>query len=62
MKGYNTAHNTLFEFAETLPGRLTMADYDAGMHDGLLGYLRHVRGAAQNTVADVAKQLKPFLA
>lgn len=61
-KGYKTARNTLIEFAETLPGRLTTADYDAGMHDGLLGHLRDVRGSAQNTVAGVVKQLKPFLA
>ena len=62
LKGYKTAHNTLLEFAGTLPGRLTTADYDSGMHDGLLGHLRDVRGSAQNTVADVVKQLKPFLA
>ena len=62
LKGYKTAHNTLIEFAETLPGRLTTADYDSGMHDGLLGPLRDVRGSAQNTVAGVVKQLKPFLA
>ena len=62
LKGYKTAHNTLIEFADTLPGRLTTADYDSGMHDGLLGHLRDVRGSAQNTVADVVKQLKPFLA
>ena len=62
LKGYKTAHNTLIEYAETLPGRLTTADYDAGMHDGLLGHLRDVRGSAQNTVAGVVKQLKPFLA
>lgn len=62
LKGYKTAHNTLLEFASTLPGRLTTADYDAGMHDGLLGHLRDVRGSAQNTVAGVVKQLKPFLA
>ncbi len=62
LKGYKTAHNTLLEFAATLPGRLTTADYDSGMHDGLLGHLRDVRGSAQNTVAGVVKQLKPFLA
>ncbi|OGX88575.1 site-specific integrase [Hymenobacter glacialis] len=62
LKGYKTAHNTLLEFAETLPGRLTTADYDPGMHDGLLGHLRDVRGSAQNTVAGVVKQIKPFLA
>ena len=45
-----------------MPGRLTTADYDAGMHDGLLGHLRDVRGSAQDTVAGVVKQLKPFLA
>ena len=32
------------------------------MHDGLLGHLRDVRGSAQNTVAGVVKQMKPFLA
>jgi integrase/recombinase XerD len=62
LKGYKTAHNTLLEFADTIPGRLTTAHYDAGMHDGLLGHLRDVRGSAQNTVAGVVKQLKPFLA
>ncbi|WP_162550343.1 hypothetical protein [Hymenobacter nivis] len=62
LKGYKTAHNTLLEFAATRPGRLTTADYDAEVHDGLLGHLRDVRGSAQNTVAGVVKQLKPFLA
>jgi integrase len=62
LKGYKTAHNTLLEFAETRPGRLTVADYDAAMHDDLLGHLRDVRGSAQNTVAGVVKQIKPFLA
>ena len=62
LKGYKTAHNTLIEYAATLPGRLTTADYDAGVHDGLQGHMRDVRGSAQNTVAGVVKQLKPFLA
>ncbi|MBF9222506.1 site-specific integrase [Hymenobacter ruricola] len=62
LKGYKTAHNTLLEFGETLPERLTTANYDAGMHDALQGHLRDVRGSAQNTVAGVVKQLKPFLA
>ena len=62
LKGYKTVYNTLLEFEETLPGRLTTADFDSGMHDGLLGHLRDVRGSAQNTVAGVVKQLKPFLA
>ncbi|MFD1469406.1 site-specific integrase [Hymenobacter caeli] len=62
LKGYKTAHNTLLEFAATRPNRLTTAAYDAEMHDGLLGHLRDVRGSAQNTVAGVVKQLKPFLA
>ena len=62
LKGYKTAHSTLLEFAATLPGRLTTADYDAGMYNGLLGHLRGVRGSAQNTVAGVVKQLKSFLA
>ncbi len=62
LKGYKTAHNTLLEFAQTRPGRLTVADYDAAMHDELVGHLRDVRGSAQNTVAGVVKQIKPFLA
>ncbi len=62
LKGYKTAHNTLLEFAATRPGRLTVADYDASMHDELVGHLRDVRGSAQNTVAGVVKQIKPFLA
>ena len=62
LKSYKTVHNTLLEFEETLPGRLTTADYDSGMHDELMGYLRDARGSAQNTVAGVVKQLKPFLA
>lgn len=62
LKGYKTAHNTLLEFGETLTKRLTTADYDAGMHDAFQGHLRDVRGSAQNTVAGVVKQLKPFLA
>ncbi|MBW3127265.1 site-specific integrase [Hymenobacter profundi] len=62
LKGYKTAHNTLIGFAQARPKRLTVADYDAAMHDELLGHLRDVRGAAQNTVASLVKQLKPFLA
>ena len=62
LKGYKTTHNTLLEFAKTLPGQLTTADYDASMHDALLGHSRGVRGSAQNTVAGVVKQIKPFLA
>ena len=58
LKGYKTAHNTLIEYAATLPGRLTTADYDAGVHDGLQGHMRDVRGSAQNTVAGVVKQLR----
>lgn len=61
LKGYKTTHNALLEFEQTQPGRLTVADYSASLHDAWLGHLRDRRGAAQNTVAGMVKHLKPFL-
>ena len=61
IKGYKTTRNTVAEWVATLPGGMTVADYNMAAHDVLLGWMREEKVHAQNTIAGVVKQLKPFL-
>lgn len=62
LRSYGTVRNTLADFVATTGMILDVPSYSAAMHDKLLHFLRVERGLAQNTIAGVVKQLKPFLA
>jgi len=61
VKGYKTTRNTVAEWVSTLEAGMTVVDYDLAAHDALLSWMREEKGNAQNTIAGVVKQLKPFL-
>ena len=62
LKTLNTSRNLVAEFAARLPKGLTLAAYDMAMHDRLLGFLRHERKLAQNSIWKVVKHIKAMLA
>lgn len=62
LKTLNTSRNLVAEFAAKLPKGLTLAAYDMAMHDRLLGFLRHERRLAQNSIWKVVKHIKAMLA
>ncbi len=61
VKGYKTTRNTVAEWVSVLPAGMTVIEYDLAAHDALLSWMREEKGNAQNTIAGVVKQLKPFL-
>ena len=62
LKTLNTSRNLVAEFAAKLPKGLTLAAYDMAMHDRLLGFLRHDKKLAQNSIWKVVKHIKAMLA
>ncbi len=62
LKTLNTSRNLVAEFALKLPKELTLAAYDMAMHDRMLGFLRHERKLAQNSIWKVVKHIKAMLA
>ena len=61
LRSLGTTRNILAEFALKLPKALTLAAYDMAMHDRVLGFLRHSRKLAQNSIWKTVKQIKSFL-
>ncbi|MBC8084407.1 MAG: phage integrase SAM-like domain-containing protein [Hymenobacter sp.] len=62
LKTLNTSRNLVAEFAAKLPKGLTLAAYDMAIHDRLLGFLRHEKKLAQNSIWKVVKHIKAMLA
>ena len=61
LRSLGTTRNILAEFALKMPKTLTLAAYDMAMHDRVLGFLRHNRKLAQNSIWKTVKQIKSFL-
>ena len=61
VRAYASVRNTLDEWAGGRGGALTLADFDMAAYEDLLGWLRAVRGLADNSVAGFVKRVKPFL-
>lgn len=61
VRAYASVRNSLQAWADGRGGALTLADFDMAAYEDLLGWLRAVRGLADNSVAGFVKRVKPFL-
>ncbi|TYZ12617.1 tyrosine-type recombinase/integrase [Hymenobacter lutimineralis] len=61
VRAYRSVHNTLTEWIGSREEALLLSDFDMTAYEELLGWLRSVRGLADNSVAGFVKRLKPFL-
>ena len=60
VRAYGSVRNALAEWSGGSED-MQLADFDMAAYEDLLGWLRTVRGLADNSVAGFVKRLKPFL-